>query len=112
MFDDLFKRELTALEPPPEIRPHPEGTDPRAQLLCRGEDILTLLETYAADLENPCKTLKQMAPLVDTIENQVHLFEKKAQDRFSEDEALLEWVDELSLTAKIATLKFHRGDFL
>lgn len=111
-FDDVFDRELAALEKNSDARPDSGGTDPRAQLLSRGEDILTLLETYAADLENPCKTLKQMAPLVDAIEHEIHQFEKKEKARFSGDQALQEWANDLSLTARIATVKFHRGDFL
>jgi hypothetical protein len=113
-FDDVFNRELTALEKPTD-RLDSGSTDPKSQLLSRGEDILTLLETYAADLENPDKTLKQMAPLVDVIEHEIHQFEqfeKKEIARFSGDHALLEWANDLSLTARIATVKFHRGDFL
>ncbi len=112
VFDDVFNRELTSLEKTPDAQPDSGGNDPRAQLLSRGEDILTLLETYAADLENPAKTLKQMAPLVDVIEHEIHQFEKKAAAWFSGDQALLGWANDLSLTARIATVKFHRGDFL
>jgi predicted transcriptional regulator of viral defense system len=111
-FGDVFHRELTALEKTSDTPADSGGTDPMAQLLSRGEDILTLLETYAADLKNPGRTLRQMAPLVDVIEQEIHQFEKKATARFSGDQALLEWANDLSLTARIATAKFHRGDFL
>ncbi len=112
-FDDVFSRELTALQKTPDM-PWVDsgGTDGKAQMLSRGDGILTLLETYAADLEDPCKTLKQMAPLVEAIDHEVTRLEKSANDQFSRDEALMEWVNELSLTARVATVKFHRGDFL
>jgi hypothetical protein len=53
-----------------------------------------------------------MAPLVDAIDHEIHQFEQKTAARFSGDQALLEWANDLSLTARIATVKFHRGDFL
>jgi glycyl-tRNA synthetase beta subunit len=87
-------------------------TDDKARMLSQGDGILTMLETYAADLENPGKTLKQMAPLVEAIDHEVTRLEEKANARFSRDEALMDWVNELSLTARVATVKFHRGDFL
>jgi hypothetical protein len=53
-----------------------------------------------------------MAPLVEAIDHEVTRLEEKANARFSRDEALMDWVNELSLTARVATVKFHRGDFL
>lgn len=111
-FGAVFDRELAAKATSTDTPPDTGGSDPKAQLLSRGEDILALLETYAADLENPGKTLKQMAPLVDVIDQEVLEFEKKAQAGVSGDPSFLEWVNDLSLTARIATVKFHRGDFL
>jgi hypothetical protein len=112
-FDDVLSRELSAPQKTPDIMPSDSaGTDPMAHILARGDEILTMLETYAADLENPCKTLKQMTPLVDVIEHEVDRFEKSAHTGFSSDEAFMAWVNELSLTARVATAKFHRGDFV
>ena len=111
-FEGAFNRELTALRKTRDMPMESGGTDQKAQMLSRGDGILTLLESYAADLENPGKSLKQIAPLVDAIEHEVHQFEKTAEKHFSGDKALMEWVNDLSLTARISTVKFHRGDFL
>ncbi len=111
-FDDVLNRELTGLRKTSDVSPDSGGTDPMAHILARGDEILTMLETYAADLENPCKTLKQLTPLVDVIEHEMDLFEKSAKAGFSSDEAFMAWVNELSLTARVATAKFHRGDFV
>jgi len=111
-FDHVFNRELAALQKTSEMSLDSGKTDDKARMLSQGDGILTLLETYAADLENPGKTLKQMAPLVEAIDHEVTRFEEKANARFSRDEALMDWVNELSLTARVATVKFHRGDFL
>ncbi len=75
-FDDVLNRELTGLRKTSDVSPDSGGTDPMAHILARGDEILTMLETYAADLENPCKTLKQLTPLVDVIEHEMDLFEK------------------------------------
>ncbi|MBG0779131.1 MAG: hypothetical protein H0S81_04315 [Desulfotignum balticum] len=111
-FDHVFNRELAALQKTSEMSLDSGKTDDKARMLSQGDGILTLLETYAADLENPGKTLKQMAPLVEAIDHEVTRLEEKANARFSRDEALMDWVNELSLTARVATVKFHRGDFL
>jgi len=111
-FEDIFSRELAALQKNPDMPSDAGGSDPKAQMLSRGDGLLTLLETYAADLENPGKSLKQMAPLVDVIEQEVDRFEKSAEAGGSGDEAFMAWVNELSLTARVAAVKFHRGDFL
>lgn len=111
-FDSVFSQELAALQKTPEMSLDSGRIDDKARMLSQGDGILTLLETYAADLENPGKTLKQMAPLVEAIDHEVTRLEQKANARFSRDEVLMEWVNELSLTARVATVKFHRGDFL
>ncbi len=111
-FDDVFIRELTALQKTPDLPSDSGASDPMAHMMSRGDEILTMLETYAADLENPCKTLKQMTPLVDVIEQEVDRFEKSAKAGFPSDQAFMTWVNELTLTARVATAKFHRGDFV
>lgn len=81
-------------------------------ILDQGERLLSLLDRYANDLENPGKMLKQIEPLVMSIENEVVRIQKTAADATSLDEDLRLLVEELAVTADVATFKFHRGDFI
>jgi hypothetical protein len=111
-FNEILAGQVNALDKTADRSSDPGTSQGKTAVLDRGDDILTLLETYAADLNDPCKTLKQMAPLVSVIEQEVAQFEKNADEQTSLDAELKGWVDDLSLTARVATAKFFRGDFL
>jgi hypothetical protein len=111
-FSEIFSGQINTLNKTADKSEDPGISQGKKEVLDRGDDILTLLETYAADLNNPCKTLKQMAPLVNAIEQEVVQFQKNAGEQAAMDADLKGWVNDLSLTARVATAKFFRGDFL
>ena len=86
--------------------------DARARVLEQGDKLLSLLDTYAADLENPGKMLKQIEPLVNSIEDEVSQIQGTVSDPSWEDNDLRLLMEELTITADVAMYKFHRGDFL
>jgi len=86
--------------------------DDKAMLLERGDRLLALLQDYATDLENPGKMLKQIAPLVNSIENEVSQLQETVSKPFVADNQLRKLMDDLSVTAGVAIHKFHRGDFI
>jgi hypothetical protein len=111
-FKEIFAGQIHAADNIGDRSEGPVISQGKKEVLDRGDDILTLLDTYAADLNNPCKTLKQMAPLVSAIEQAVAQFQKNADEQAALDADLKAWVNDLSLTARVATAKFARGDFL
>jgi hypothetical protein len=86
--------------------------DDRDMLLASGDRLLALLGNYAADLENPGKMLKQIAPLVNSIENEVSQIQETVSKPSVADNQLRNLMDELTVTANVAIHKFHRGDFI
>lgn len=84
----------------------------KTTVLNQGDKILNLLDDYGRGLTDPAMTLKEIEPLVERIEKEVSLFEVEASERGRGDDALNRLTQELAVTARVALLKFHRGDFL
>ena len=78
-------------------------------LLEQGETMLTLLDGFARDLSNAGRTLKDMEPLVKTIETELVKLESSAEKA---DGRLKGFLNHLAVTGEVAVLKFHRGDFV
>jgi hypothetical protein len=107
-FGEIYNQKLAAIS----------ETDTQAQLAAKkalidqSSRIMDLLDEYAGHLSNPAKSLKELDPLVRTIQNQVDLVAAKAADpKFATDE-IGAVVTDLALTANVAVLKFQRGDFV
>jgi hypothetical protein len=84
----------------------------KTNVLNQGDKILNLLDDYGRVLTDPAKTLKEIEPLVERIEEEVSLFEVEAEQVGRDDEALTQITRDLATTAQVALLKFRRGDFL
>ena len=87
------------------------SADTVPELLNHGDRILDLLDVYRSDLANPEKTLKEIGPLVESIEREVEVIQAKAAMGGQKDRELTELVTNLSVTANVAMFKFHRGDY-
>ncbi len=86
--------------------------DAKRALIDQSSQIMDLLDEYAGHLSNPAKSLKDLDPLVRTIQKQVDLVAAKAADpKYATDE-IGAVVKDLALTANVAMLKFQRGDFI
>lgn len=73
---------------------------------------LDLLETYAALLNDPNKTLKQASELLDQVLNQVQGLEKELKTSNAPDADLNKILNQILTTASMEKIKMDRGDYL
>ena len=107
-FKQIFDKKLDELHTTPSLSP----VDSKSDVIVQSEKILNLLDHYAGELADPSKTLKEIRPLVDSIEKEVTLMESEAANKVQNDETLDRLVKDLAVTAKVAMYKFHRGDYI
>ena len=107
-FKQIFDKKLDELQTTPSLAP----VDSKSDVIVQSEKILNLLDDYAGELADPSRTLKDIRPLVDSIENEVSLMESEAVNKVQNDKALDSLVKDLAVTAKVAVYKFHRGDYI
>lgn len=107
-FKQIFNQKLDALHP----TTNPCPVDNKSDVIVQSEKILNLLDHYAGELADPARTLKDIRPIVDSIEKEVTLMESEAVGNVQNDKALDRLVEDLAVTAKVAMYKFHRGDYI
>ena len=107
-FKQIFDKKLDELHTTPSLSP----VDSKSDVIVQSEKILNLLDNYAGELADPSRTLKDIRPLVDSIEKEVTLMESEAAKKVQNDETLDRLVKDLAVTAKVAMYKFHRGDYI
>ena len=74
------------------------------------DEILGLLDEYSSALGSQSVSLKQLAPLAVKLDRQVDQFEQNLQT--TGDNGLDTLTAEILTQAKVAVLKFHRGDYV
>lgn len=107
-FKQIFDRKLDEIH----ATAIPSPADSKSDVIVQSEKILNLLDYYAGELADPARTLKDIRPLVDSIEKEVTLMESEAVNKVHNDKALDRLVKDLAVTAKVAMYKFHRGDYI
>jgi hypothetical protein len=107
-FKQIFDQKLDEIH----TTTSPSPIDSKSDVIVQSEKILNLLDHYAGDLADPARTLKDIRPLVDSIEKEVTLMESEAVNKVQNDKALDRLVKDLAVTAKVAMYKFHRGDYI
>jgi len=107
-FKQIFDKKLDELHTTPGLSP----VDGKGDVVVQSEKILNLLDHYAGELADPSRTLKDIRPLVDSIEKEVTQMESEAVNKVQNDKALDRLVRDLAVTAKVAMYKFHRGDYI
>jgi hypothetical protein len=107
-FKQIFDKKLDELQTTPSLSP----VDNKSDVIVQSEKILNLLDHYAGELADPSRTLKDIRPLVDSIEKEVTLMESEAVNKIQNDKILDGLVKDLAVTAKVAMYKFHRGDYI
>jgi len=107
-FKQIFEQKLDEIH----ATTSPCSVDSKSDVIVQSEKILNLLDNYAGELADPARTLKDIRPLVDSIEKEVTLMESEAVNKVRNDKALDRLVKDLAVTAKVAMYKFHRGDFI
>ncbi len=107
-FKQIFDQKLDEIH----ATTSPCSVDSKSDVIVQSEKILNLLDNYAGELADPARTLKDIRPLVDSIEKEVTLMESEVVNKVRNDKALDRLVKDLAVTAKVAMYKFHRGDFI
>jgi hypothetical protein len=107
-FKQILNQKLDELNP----TTNPCPVDNKSDVIVQSEKILNLLDHYAGELADPARTLKDIRPIVDSIEKEVTLMESEAVGNVQNDKTLDRLVKDLAVTAKVAMYKFHRGDYI
>lgn len=107
-FERIFRREVSAISPSGV----PGPAEPDAGIIDQSTRVLDLLDDYVRELNDPSKTLKDIDPLVRTLDREVTRIEER-QAKAPEGDATLDGlVKQLTVTARVAMLKYQRGDFV
>jgi hypothetical protein len=107
-FKQIFDRKLNEINGTGSLSP----VDNRRNVMEQSEKLLNLLDRYSGVLSDPTKSLKDIRPLVDSIEKEVGVIESETENQVYDDKALDKIVKDLAVTAKVAMYKFHRGDYI
>jgi hypothetical protein len=76
--------------------------------ITQAEGLLNLMDAYARQLQDPGKTLRQIAPVLNAMKNQAATLLSASQG----DVQLHAIAKQLAVTAEVETIKFHRGDYV
>ena len=107
-FKQIFDRTLNEIN----ATTAPAPVDGKTNVIEQGDKLLNLLDDYARQLTDPSKTLKDIGPLVERIEKEVSSIETQAAANVKNDQNLEAIIKDLAVTANVAVLKFHRGDYI
>lgn len=107
-FKQVFDRKLDEIN----AASTPAFVDNKKNVIEQSEKILNLLDHYSETLADPAKSLKDIQPLVDGIEKEINFIESETKNQMYDDKALDKIVKDLTVTAKVAMYKFHRGDYI
>ncbi|MEE4363650.1 MAG: hypothetical protein V2J08_06930 [Desulfotignum sp.] len=76
------------------------------------EKLLGLLETYAAQLQDPGVSLKHMAPVLETIHQRADQLVEETRTLGSDHAGLRDIATQTAVAAQTEYIKFQRGDYL
>ena len=74
--------------------------------------LLGLLDTYSSKLENPGVSLKNIAPVLEKINENADNLLKESMSLDSEDQALKNIATQTVIAARTEYARFQRGDYL
>ncbi len=74
--------------------------------------VLSLMEEYAQDLNNPRKSLKAIEPIVVQIQEELRGLDVQSAQNPGHHDELARLVNQIAITASIETFKFQRGDYI
>lgn len=74
--------------------------------------LLDKLDNYTKDLENPAKTLKDIEPLIASIQEEASKLLEKTNETGNKDEKLKDIVNQTAIKANTEFIKFNRGDYI
>jgi hypothetical protein len=88
------------------------AVDNKVGVLEQGEKILGLLDQYTKVLSDPTKTLKEIGAIVKHLEVEAGQFGAEGTDQALQDREFGKLINDIAVTANVAVMKFHRGDFI
>ncbi|MBU0991142.1 MAG: hypothetical protein KJ737_01505 [Proteobacteria bacterium] len=74
--------------------------------------LLDKLDIYTKDLENPEKTLKDIEPLIVSIQEEALKLLETTNETGSKDQKLKDIVNQTAIKANTEFIKFTRGDYI
>lgn len=103
-----------ASEPLGEIRPSvfPTITTVSTGIVDKTEGLLKMMEKYALDMNDPKKSLKDIEPLIDSIQKEASKLAAEAGQKVPEDIELKRIINEFAVTANVEYMRFYRGDYI
>lgn len=75
------------------------------------QTVMDSLDTYAAWLQDPDKTLKQTYDILEQIIDQTTVLDRKIKDDSNFNSELKQILTQLMTTAQVEQIKFNRGDY-
>jgi hypothetical protein len=97
-----------------EVRPtvfHQINT-PAESVTIQANQLLDLLEDYAKNLNDPSRSLKDMAPLMEEISINAQKLLKETEKMPATEEKLRGIASSAAVTAQVELFKFKRGDYV
>jgi hypothetical protein len=96
-----------------EVNPtvFPAITTASTGIVNKTEKLLDLMENYTQKIEDPKKSLKEIQPIIDTIQKEASRLALESNKHLSEDKALKDIVNEFAVAANVEYTKFYRGDY-
>ena len=85
---------------------------PPCDVVGRTDRLLGLLETYAAGLENPGATLKELASIVTLMKDEASQLMSSAGANAAGGDEINGIAAKAALTANVEYIKFQRGDYI
>jgi hypothetical protein len=99
------------LNPLGAIRSTPMSPEARGAAVKRLDNLLDLLEQYRDQLADPKVTLRQIEPLLNTIDKKQEQLAALLKGMPDED-GLKDIVDRTLITTSLEVMKFNRGDYI
>jgi len=119
---DAFSEKTTASEPSPKkpsgniqkVQPIPfvNMASPQKEMVEKVGSVLDLFETYALNLKDPNKTLKDIEPALLNMKQAADSLYKEDFLHADKGNHLSQLVNNLQVTASVEYFKFQRGDYV
>lgn len=102
---------LTRLAEPLPVNLHNISENSGSLVAQQVSEALNLLQTYAGNMGNPSKTLRELEPELKAIINNAESLEEEYQKDPEKDESLADIINDLLVTLRTEEFKMQRGDY-
>lgn len=92
--------------------PAPEVKAPADSVSGKTDTLLSLLESYSEQLEDPQVSLKSIAPVLEEIKDNAGTLLEETRQLTDADESLKRIATQTAVTAQTEYVKFQRGDYV